>query len=173
MRLRPSFVVTSAALLLVACAAGPVPRAVAPASAPTQDSIAATYPEDQAAVAKRVEEIIDAAQKKDLDRLESYHSYGPKFSKFDDDPLDRQDADAGKKGERDAFSALTSFRAKAEALRVDVFGPTAVATFYLAYEAQMGPTPMTGKDRATLVFEKENGSWKIVHEHLSAYKTAK
>ncbi|TFH24247.1 MAG: hypothetical protein E4H10_10910 [Bacteroidia bacterium] len=33
----------------------------------------------------------------------------------------------------------------------------------------MSDTTLTGKDRSTLVFVKENEQWKIAHEHFSPY----
>ena len=129
--------------------------------------------DEQTKIGKIVSEIVDAAQKKQLDRLDAFHWYGPKFTKFEDDGLGRQDAAAGKKGERDGLSAVKSFAAKVSDLKVDVFGSAAVATMILAYDIDTGDAKMpkmSGKDRSTLVFAKENGVWKIVHEHHSPLK---
>ena len=123
--------------------------------------------DDQAKITKILNDIVDAAQKKDLARLDAMHDYGPKFSKFEDDGLGRQDAVAGKKGEDDAIAAVKSFAAKISDLKVDIFGSTAVATMVLAYDVDMGKEKMAGKDRSTIVFVKEGGTWKIVHEHHS------
>lgn len=128
--------------------------------------------DEQAKIGKIISDICEAAQKKEVDRLEAFHDYGPRFSKFDDDSLGRQDAATGKKGERDAFSAIKSFAGKVSDLEVDVFGSTAIATFILAYDVDTGKAKMSGKDRSTLVFVKRAGTWKIVHEHLSPLKTA-
>jgi ketosteroid isomerase-like protein len=126
--------------------------------------------DDQAKIGKILQDIVDAAQKKELDRLDAFHDYGPKFSKFEDDGLGRQDAATGKKGERDALSAVKAFNAKINDLKVDIFGNTAVATMILAYDIDMGKEKMAGKDRSTLVFVKQGGTWKIVHEHSSPLK---
>lgn len=132
--------------------------------------VAASEADDQAKVKKTIDEIVDAAQKKQIDRLESFHAYGPKFSKFEDDSLGRQDAAAGKKGERDGITGVKTFNAKVSDLKVDVFGNAAVATMILAYDLDTGKEKMAGKDRTTLVFVKEGGAWKIVHEHSSPLK---
>jgi ketosteroid isomerase-like protein len=126
--------------------------------------------DDQAKITKIMQEILDAAQKKELDRLDAFHDYGPKFTKFEDDQLARQDAVAGKKGERDALTGVKSFAAKLENLKVDVFGTAAVVTCILDYSVDTGKEKMTGKDRSTIVFAKEGGAWKIVHEHHSPLK---
>ena len=126
--------------------------------------------DEQTKITKIVSDIVDAAQKKQLDRRDAFHWYGPKFSKFEDDGLGRQDAAAGKKGEREGLAAVKSFAAKVSDLKVDVFGSAAVATMILAYDVDTGKDKVSGKDRSTLVFAKENGAWKIVHEHHSPLK---
>jgi ketosteroid isomerase-like protein len=126
--------------------------------------------DDQAKIGKILQDILDAAQNKQLDRLDAFHDYGPKFSKFEDDGLGRQDATTGKKGERDTLTAVKSFNAKINDLKVDIFGSTAVATMILAYDVDMGKEKMAGKDRTTMVFVKQGGTWKIVHEHSSPLK---
>src|SRR3989304_5063267 len=69
------------------------------------DIIEETFPEEQAEIKKLMDEAIDVSRKKDLNHLELFHLYGPKFSKFDSwEPLTRQDAEAGKKAEQDAFA---------------------------------------------------------------------
>jgi ketosteroid isomerase-like protein len=128
--------------------------------------------DEQAKIGKIISDICEAAQKKELDRLDSFHDYGPRFSKFDDDGLGRQDAATGKKGERDGIGGVKSFAAKVSDLKVDLFGSTAIATFILAYDVDTGKEKMSGKDRSTLVFVKRAGTWKIVHEHHSPLKTA-
>jgi ketosteroid isomerase-like protein len=130
------------------------------------------YAADQAQITKTVNDICDAVIKKDFDRLTAFHAYGPKFTKFEDDMLARQDAAVGKKAEQDAFAGVKAFDAKVKDLKVDVFGQVAVATFILVYTADTGKEKMAGQDRTTLVFAKDGGVWKIVHEHLSPLKTS-
>jgi ketosteroid isomerase-like protein len=127
--------------------------------------------DDQGRIRKILQDICEAARKKELDRLDSFHAYSPRFTKFDDDGLGRQDADAGRKGEREAIAALKSFNARVADVKVDVFGSAAVATFILKYEADTGKEKVSGSDRSTLVFVKDGGTWKIVHEHHSPLKS--
>ena len=90
------------------------------------DFINEQYTEQQTVVKDLVREIFDAGQKKELDKLDAFHLYGPKFSKFDDwEPLDRQDATSAKKSERDAFEGLDKFTYELNGLRVDVFAEVA------------------------------------------------
>jgi ketosteroid isomerase-like protein len=62
---------------------------------------------------------------------------------------------------------------RAEDLKVDVFGPAAVATFVLDWTATMpGGETYEAQSRATLVFVDDEGDWKIVHEHFSVFPSA-
>lgn len=97
------------------------------------DPHASTTPEDRLAVEICLHRILDAAKAGDADLLASHHLCGPKFTKFDDfEPLDRQEADAARAGE-DAVANVDNFHYKVDGLRIDVFGPAAIATFVLAY----------------------------------------
>src|SRR5437667_11192322 len=98
------------ALVLAGCASTPTAR------------LTAAYPKAQAEIRRRLEEIIDACEKKDLDRLDSYHLYGPKFTKFAPESPDRQDAETARKGEHDGLSAAIGLSMKADNLKIDVFG---------------------------------------------------
>jgi ketosteroid isomerase-like protein len=128
------------------------------------------FADDQAKITKILQDIVVLAGKKDVDKLEAMHAYGPKFTKFEDDQLARQDSDTSKKGERDGLLGVKAFTAKIQDLKVDVFGSAAVATMILDYTVDTGKEKMAGKDRSTMVFAKEGGTWKIVHEHHSPLK---
>ena len=134
-----------------------------PAAKPTAD-----YSKEQAQIRRRLDEIIGAAEKKDFERLDSYHLYGRKFTKFSPEAPGRQDAEAARKGEHDGLAAATDLGMKADDLKIDVFGHVGIATFVLNYSFK-GPTGVIErKARSTMVFVKERGVWKIAHEHLSA-----
>lgn len=127
---------------------------------------------DQLAVIARVREIFAAAQAKEFDRLAGYHLYGPKFTKFDDfEPLERQDAASARQSEEDGLGAVTGFRYDLEDLKVDVFGATAVTTFVLDYGFVVDGETIDARARATLVLVNDDGGWRIVHEHFSAFKS--
>ena len=134
-----------------------------------QDVVHGQHPAAQAAVARRVQEILDAVGAKDVDRLDSYHLFGPKFTKFDDaEPYDRQDAETTRRLERELVSAAEALAFRHEELKVDVFGPVAVATFVLDWAATMPDgQEYAARSRATLVLVEDGAEWKIVHEHFS------
>ena len=125
---------------------------------------------EQVAIQRRLQEIFDAAAKKDLRRLESYHLYGPRFSKFAPESAARLDAEAARQGENDAFTRINDFSARADDLKVDLFGDTAIATFVLNYSFLMETNRFNRQALTTLVFVKDNGNWKITHEHISRPK---
>jgi ketosteroid isomerase-like protein len=122
-----------------------------------------------AQIQKRLDEIFDAAMRKDMPRLDSYHAYGPGFTKFSGQ-LGRLDAAAAREGEHHGLLATTDLSMKAADLKIDVFNRCAIATFILDYGFKTGTERIDKQDRATLVFVKEGAEWKITHEHLSPYK---
>jgi ketosteroid isomerase-like protein len=144
------------AILLTGClSTGKTPRA--------QDSAA-----EQAQLQRRLEQIFDAAAKKDFPRLDSYHFYGPKFTKFAAEQPNRQDATAARRGEHQGLAAATELSMKAHDLKIDLLGEVGIATFVMEYGFQGNAGRVERKARATLVFVKDNGEWKIVHEHFSS-----
>ena len=136
------------------------------------DVINETYPEEQAKVEQRIQDIWSAVQNKEVDRLESYHLFGPKFTKFDDfEPLDRQDAETTRRLEREAITGVKAFVPNVTDLNDDVFGPVAVATFVFEYGITTeDDEELSMRARSTMVFAKDGPEWKIVHEHFSPFK---
>ena len=126
------------------------------------------FASDQAAIQRIVEDVYVAAAQKDWKRLEAFHLNSPKFSKWGDAPhAGRIDYQTTMRTERETFGALTKFDYKVHDVRVDVFGPAAVATFQLSYDAVLNNAPLQATEKGTLVFVKSDGEWKIVHEHFS------
>ena len=123
---------------------------------------------EQAQLQRRLEQIFDAAAKKDFPRLDSYHFYGPKFTKFAAEQTNRQDATAARQGEHAGLAAVTELSMKANDLKIDLLGEVGIATFMMEYGFQGNAGRIERKARATLVFVKDAGEWKIVHEHFSA-----
>jgi ketosteroid isomerase-like protein len=133
------------------------------ATAPHRNSASSTSEQ----VKQRLAEIFHAAETKDLARLDSYHWYGPHFTKFSSTGR-RLDAAAAREGEHKGLSALAGLKLRAEDLQVDVFDNAAVATFTMIATIQSGADAITKRERGTLIFIRHEGSWKIVHEHFSA-----
>jgi ketosteroid isomerase-like protein len=131
----------------------------------------ADHPSDQAAIERRLNEIFDSAAKKDFARLDSYHLYGPKFTKFSPGQPARQDAVAGRNGEHKGLAAVNDLNMRADDLKIDVFGDVGIATFTLAYSFKSGADRIEKKEHSTLVFVKDHGAWKITHEHFSLFQS--
>ena len=140
---------------------------VAGCASPPESDLHADQPAAQAQIKRRLQDIFTAAEQKDFPRLESYHLYGPKFTKYSAASPDRQAAPSARKGEHDGLSAIQGLNMRADNLKIDVFGEVGIATFTLAYSFQTGGGTTEGQDQSSLVFVKDHGDWKIVHEHFS------
>lgn len=138
----------------------------------TTDIVIDTFPEAQTRVEETLHAIMEAVALKDFDRLASYHLDSPKFSKFDDfEPLGRQDIEEANRSEAEGLGGIEGFAYDLDDLRVDVFGPVAIATFIFDYRFRAEGEPMALRARTTMVFVDDSGSWKIAHEHLSPFKS--
>jgi len=140
------------------------------APSPKNDPIADSYPKEQEQIKKIILDIFEVAKAKDMDSLDSYHLNSPKFTKFDDGEIpQRQDYEMAKKTEEDLFTNVDEFNYQPPDIKVDVFDHVAIATFLLDWGGRMGEATFTGKSRSTLVFVKDDGRWKIAHEHFSPF----
>ena len=163
---KPRQLLAVAALLLAGCAS-------TPASKPAPHRAAAPSGE-KAQIERRLKEIFDAAEKKDMDRLDSYHFYGPHFTKFSGATPARQDAAVARAGEHEGLGSIDGLLMQAENLKIEVFGTVAVATFILDCSFMAGAHGVDKKEQATMILVRDGGArdgqWKIVHEHFSAFK---
>lgn len=129
------------------------------------------FPERQREVEQAMEGLLAAIHAKDADRLESFHLYGPKFTKFDDfEPLERVDAERCRAGEREGISKVDDIEYRVEDLKVDVFGRVAVATFLLHENMGLEGERISALARSTLVWVFDGERWRITHEHFSPFK---
>ena len=123
---------------------------------------------EESEISSRITEILEAVHQQDLPRLDRYHWYGPHFTKYASGGGPRQDAAAARNGEHAGIKAAPGLRLRAEDLKIDVFHGGAVATFIMTATVPAGADTVTKRERGTLVFVKQNGAWRIVHEHFSA-----
>src|SRR5258707_15104114 len=91
------------------------------------------YAKEKTQIEQRLHEVIVAAETKDFARLDSYHLYGPKFSKFTGSTAERLDAAAGREGEHKGLGAANGLKMRADTLKIDVFDNVGIATFILDY----------------------------------------
>ncbi len=149
----------------------PLALALAGCQTNRTDLVSEAFPADQKAVEKTIREIFDAAQNRELDKLEAFHLRGPKFTKFDDaGEQTRQDDRAAIRAEREQLAGAAEFQASLHNLKVDVFGEVAVATLEPEFLVRTGEATFQGKDRSTFVLVKTDQGWKIAHEHHSPFR---
>jgi len=140
---------------------------------PKGNPITDMYPEEQEQIKNIVYDIFEVAKVKDMDSLDSYHLNSPKFTKFDDGVVSqRQDYEMAKKTEEEFFISTSDLDFTLPEFKVDVFDDVAIASFILDYSVVMGEDTFTGKSRSSLVFVKDQGQWKIAHEHFSPFVEA-
>ena len=137
----------------------------------TTDMIHRSYPEEQAAVRRRLDQIWAAAAARDFDTLESFHLYGPKFTSFKNG-APREDAAANAAGERAMFSVLEGPEVDMRELVVNIFGDVGIATFNGHFTGMMNGSPTELRQQATMVFLSSGDEWKLVHEHFSPLATS-
>ena len=65
--------------------------------------------------------------------------------------------------------AVEDLDARIEDLKVDVFGPVAIATGVFQGQARVGDEVASFATRTTLVFVDDAGDWLIAHEHHSPF----
>jgi ketosteroid isomerase-like protein len=105
-----------------------------------------------------------------MDKLDSFHLSGSKFSKFGGDIPGRQDYETMTKFEREGFTQVSEFNFTLRDTKVDIFDDVAIATFILDYNYVMADdSTIYKKKRFSMVFVQDSDQWKIVHEHSSAY----
>jgi ketosteroid isomerase-like protein len=149
-----------------------VTAAAAVVGCATGDRTGGSYPDEQAQVRSVLMEVFSAGESKDFALLDSYHWYGPKFTKFGSGTLGREDAEAARQGEHQGLSAISGLSMKADDVKIDLFGDVAIATFIMNSSFNAGSERVERKYRSTLVFVKREGNWKITHEHFSPFQPA-
>ena len=130
-----------------------------------------SYPEEQAAVRRRLDQIWAAAAARDFEALESFHLYGPKFTSFKNG-APRENAAANAAGERAMFSVLEGPKVDMRELAVNIFGDVGIATFNGHFTGMMNGSPTELRQQATMVFVNSGDEWKLVHEHFSPLATS-
>jgi len=142
--------------------------AIAGCASSPKSGTRANHQSEVAQIEHRLQEIFDACAKKDMPRLDSYHLYGPAFTKFTTEQAGRLDSESARKGEHDGLTPISGLAMQADELKIDIFDDTAIAAFILNYSFKAGADTVQKKARTTMVFVKDHGAWRIVHEHLSS-----
>ena len=134
-----------------------------------EDGIVNEYPEEQAKILQTWDEIVESVKVGDLDKLISFHAYGPKFTEFKQG-APRNGGEENEAFERGVFGSVQEVvKMDANDMKIAVYyGNVAVVTFHSDFHLQFEEDLAVVNDQISLVFAKTaNGAWKIVHEHHS------
>ncbi len=136
------------------------------------DLINNEFPEAKQEVIKTFEEIAQSIIDGDVDKLISFHAYGPKFTEFKNGEP-RNSSKANEAHERNVFGSVTEvIKFDAKDLKVAVYGDVANVTFHSDFQLKFGENLVVVNDQITLLFVKTDDGWRMVHEHHSPLKKA-
>ncbi len=92
------------------------------------------------------------------------------YNKFDDwPPPERQEGSKALENEFDAFKVMSSYTYELRDFQANILGNTAIATFTIHYRAVMRNRTFDVTSRVTSVLNKQDSTWKVVHEHFSRF----
>ncbi len=157
----------SIVLITVLIFAGCKDDPASPSNESTIDLINDEFPEAKQEVIDTFIGIAQGIKDGDMDKLISYHAYGPKFTEFKDG-APRNGGEANEIYERNLFGSVTEVVAfDANDLAVAVYGDVANVTFHSDFQLKFGEDLVVVNNQITLLFVKTNDGWKLVHEHHS------
>lgn len=136
-------------------------------NAQSVDLINDEFPEAKQEVINTFVAIAQSIKDGDIDKLISFHAYGPKFTDFDAG-APRRGSEANEAHERSLFGSVTEVvKFDAKDLAVAVYGDVANVTFHSDFHLKFGEDLAIVNNQITLLFVKTNDGWKLVHEHHS------
>ncbi len=131
------------------------------------DLINDEFPGAQQEVMKTFAAIAQSIKDGDVDKLISFHAYGPKFTEFKNGEP-RNGSAANEAHERNVFGSVTKVvKFDAKDLKIAVYGDVANLTFHSDFQLIFGEELIVVNNQITLLFVKTKEGWKIVHEHHS------
>jgi len=134
------------------------------------DLINDEFPEAQKEIIETFGAITQSLKDGDMNKLISFHTYGPKFTEFKKGEP-RNDGTANEAFEREVFGSVTEVvKFDAKDLKIAVYGDVANVTFHSDFHLKFGEDLVIVNDQITLLFVKVGNDWKIVHEHHSPLK---
>ena len=161
-------------LLLTGLAAGQTSTGKKPSRARGSARPAAEAPlsdeEAGAQLRKRLQDILNAWSLMDVDQIAKYYSKGAELVFFELTPLEQKGFDQYYTGMKKFFDNYSELNLKLnDDAQVHFKGDLAYAT---ATWDLLGPLKDNSKQhlelRWTVVLERQNGDWLVVHEHVSA-----
>ena len=134
------------------------------------DLIVDEFPEAKQEVLETFGAIAQSIKDGDMDKLISFHAYGPKFTEFKNGEP-RNGGVANEAYERDVFGSVTEVvKFDAKDLKIAVYGEVANLTFHSDFHLKFGEDLVVVNDQITLLFVNTDDGWKMVHEHHAPLK---
>ncbi len=131
------------------------------------DLINDEFPEAKKEILETWNAIEQSLRDGDMDKLISFHAYGPKFTEFKNGEP-RNDSKENEEFERNTFSQVTEvIKFDANDMHIAVFGDVANVTMHTDFQLKFGENLVVVNDQMSLLFAKTNAGWKIVSEHHS------
>ncbi|MEE9363432.1 MAG: nuclear transport factor 2 family protein [Cellulophaga sp.] len=115
-------------------------------------------------------ELKQAINDGDVDKIISFHAYGPKFTEFKGGEK-RVGSKENEEYERGVFGNLSEVvKFNYDDLKIAVYDNVANVTFHSDFHFKFGEDEVVVKDQITLLLVKTEKGWKCVHEHHSPLK---
>lgn len=125
------------------------------------------FPEAKKEVQQTMDSIVQSVKDNDIDRLISFHAYGPKFTEFKNGEPRNAGAE-NEKFEREVFGSVTEVvKFDMNDMKVDVYGEMANVTLHSDFHLKFGEDLAVVNEQISLLFLKTEKGWRIVHEHHS------
>jgi ParB family chromosome partitioning protein len=124
---------------------------------------------DQNAIINVLLAEFDLPHERDFERFADLHAFRHGFSIYSSfPPLGRYESSGAFDKERDWFYEIAPYlEAKISNVRIQFFGKVSLATLYVDYNPRVSEKKYRMRGRGSVLFLKEQGSWKIIHEHWS------
>lgn len=134
------------------------------------DLIKDEFPKAKAEVLAVMDELTQTVKEGDVDKLISFHAYGPKFTEFKEGEK-RVGAVENEEYERGVFSNVPEVvKFNYDDMKIAVYGEVANVTFHSDFHLKFGEDEVIVNDQITLLLVKTDNGWKFVHEHHSPLK---
>jgi ketosteroid isomerase-like protein len=125
------------------------------------------FPEAKAEVLAFMDELTQTIKDGDVDKLISFHAYGPKFTEFKNGEP-RVGGKENEEFERGVFENVTEvLKFEYDDLKIAVYENVANVTFHSDFHLKFGENEAIVNEQKTLLLVKTDNGWKIVHEHHS------
>jgi ketosteroid isomerase-like protein len=106
----------------------------------------------------------------DVDKIISFHAYGPKFTEFKGGEK-RVGSKENEEYERGLFRNISEVvKFNYDDLKIAVYDNVANVTFHSDFHFKFGEDEVAVNDQITLLMVKTENGWKCVHEHHSPLK---